>query len=183
MALTVDEIVRVQNFLFTLIRNGVPVGTLLVFAAAPANSSRSAKRNRRTLLQRPGCPVPPTAVIDLKSQYAKWSDYFDFDKESGRQIYEPVLMSLILHHSSTTRVYLAMPEGSSDNPEAMCGRCASDRHAKRFKTCRVVVVGGERLFDGCCTNCYAASAAKFCSMSGKFLSVLQTGPSLSSELY
>jgi hypothetical protein len=66
MALTIDEIVLIQNFLFTLIRNGVLVGTLLVFAAAPANSSRSAERHCRILLQRPGCLVSPTAVIDLE---------------------------------------------------------------------------------------------------------------------
>jgi hypothetical protein len=88
-----------------------------------------------------------------------------------RGFYDSSLNALIQHHSRGSYKHAHPVPGDaalSDKLSEICGRCAGKNTTKTFETCRGVVIDGQRLLNGSCTNCFMGAAGQYCSMTGKF---------------
>jgi len=115
--------------------------------------------------------------IDLQQENETLGEFFGLGGTSKRQLYESNVNALLQHHSVGALLHLLTAEEAEERSrphEQMCGRCASERHKKKFKSCRTSFVNGDRLLHGTCTNCIFNGGATSCSMTSKFLNCNQT---------
>jgi len=115
--------------------------------------------------------------IDLQQENETIGEFFGLGGTSRRQLYESNVNALLQHHSIGALYHLLTAEEAAERSrphEQMCGRCASERHKKKFKSCRTSFVNGNRLLHGTCTNCIFNGGATSCSMTSKFLNHTRT---------
>ncbi|CAE7205168.1 hypothetical protein HRS9139_10400 [Pyrenophora teres f. teres] len=105
--------------------------------------------------------------IDLQTEGETIGEFFSLVGTSKRAFYESNVNALMQHHSCGMQIHPLSMEEANDlqKPEdAMCGRCASEKYKKKFKSCRTVFCEDSRMLHGSCTNCFFNGGMASCSM-------------------
>lgn len=157
------------SFLWTLRINGFKFGHHLVLCAIPPKSGRSYPNTIQLAVG---------TTLTVAADYKTFGEYFGLPSHSERKIFDDAIGALVLSHSKGAFSWGPVPTTAEDVSEVVnkiCGRCASlNKRKKAHQDCMQVLLNGELLLDGICTNCYQSGDTQACSFRRKFQNAAQT---------